>query len=273
MPDEKPSPFSQPLPWELVAEGYAATTMNFLSTYTQAALSELDLKSDSRIVDVACGPGTVTRLLADQVASIDAIDFSAPMLELLRQYLSQHKITNVRPLLGDGQALPYADASFDFGFSMFGLMFFPDRLQGFRELRRVLKPGGKAVVSSWAPVSDSPMMQLMFGALKAANPAMPEPKANTFNLENPDVFKSEMEAAGFKNVEIKRCTQYVEATSLEHFWEFMTVGSAPIVLLRKNSGEEKWKDMEVAALAYLRQEMQRFPCQLGSDAWVGVGVG
>jgi len=53
---------------------------------------------------------------------------------------------DVESLVGDGMALPLADGAFDVAFSMFGLMFFPDRPRGFRELRRVLVREGLWVV-------------------------------------------------------------------------------------------------------------------------------
>ena len=116
------------------------------------------------------------------------------------------------------------------------------------------------------------MMQLMFGAIRAANPTMPEPQANAFNLENPDVFKKEMVEAGFKHITIKRCTQFVDANDVKSFWDFMTIGSAPIVLMRNNVGEEKWRHMENCALEFLRKELHSPPYKLSSDACIGVGV-
>jgi ubiquinone/menaquinone biosynthesis C-methylase UbiE len=69
-------------------------------------------------------------------------------------------IANIKTCLMDGQALEFGDNTFDFAYSIFGLMFFPDRLKGFREMHRTLRPGGRAAVTSWAPVEESPLMQL-----------------------------------------------------------------------------------------------------------------
>ena len=265
-----PNPFSLPAPWEAVATGYELSTMNYLGGYARQAISHLSLQPNSRVIDVACGPGTVTRMISGKVASVAALDFSAPMIALLQQYLSRQGIKNVSAVIGDGQALPYDDGEFDAGISMFGLMFFPDRMQGFRELHRVVKPGGRVAVSAWAPVSESPAMTLMFGSLRAANPELPEPKANTMNLENPDLFKSEMAAAGFCDVEIVPSIEYIDASCVKDFWDFMTIGSAPLVMMRKSAGEQKWATMERDALAYLDKEMTSFPVSLGSKAWIGI---
>lgn len=71
----------------------------------------------------------------------------------------------------DGQKLE--NDRFDAAFSMFGLMFFPDKVRGLKEIHRVLKPKGKIAVSSWAPISNSILMQCLFGALRKANPDIP----------------------------------------------------------------------------------------------------
>jgi ubiquinone/menaquinone biosynthesis C-methylase UbiE len=52
----------------------------------------------------------------------------------------------------DGQNLLFPDTEFDFAFSMFGLMLFPDRCKGMAEMFRVLKPGGRCAISTWTPI-------------------------------------------------------------------------------------------------------------------------
>ena len=79
---------------------------------------------------------------------------------------------------------PLAGATFDAAFSLFGLMFFPDRKQGFAEIYRTLKPGGSIAITSWAPVDQSPAMQTMFGALRAIKPDLPQPQRAVTTLED-----------------------------------------------------------------------------------------
>ena len=139
---KKPNILAQPAPWDLVAGGYAETTMLMLSAYAKEAIATTKLHASSRVLDVACGPGTVTLDIAERVGSVHAIDFSASMIKLCAQQAKQKSFSNVFTHHGDGQNLPYADASFDAAFSMFGLMFFPDRAAGFSEIYRTLNKGG-----------------------------------------------------------------------------------------------------------------------------------
>lgn len=83
-------------------------------------------------------------------AHVDAVDFSSAMLDTLRARADG--LDHVHLHEADGQALPFPDGIYDAGFSMFGLMFFPDRARGWAGLRRVLRPGGRAVVASWHPL-------------------------------------------------------------------------------------------------------------------------
>jgi ubiquinone/menaquinone biosynthesis C-methylase UbiE len=143
------SPLSGPAPWTLVASAYAAEVAPIFAWFAQKAIDLAALAPGARVLDVAAGPGTLSFLAARAGARVTAIDFSPAMIEKLRERASAEAVA-IESHVGDGQALPFAQASFDRAFSMFGLMFFPERILGFRELLRVLLPGGVAVVGSWA---------------------------------------------------------------------------------------------------------------------------
>lgn len=260
-------------PWDLVANGYAETTMQLLAHYAEEAIAASNLKPGAAILDVACGPGTLALMVAQDAGSVHGIDFSAPMLDIFKQHVERNGHNNITIWHGDAQELPYADNTFDAAFSTFGLMFFPDRSKGFAEIHRTLKPGGTIAVTSWAPIDRSPAMQMMFGAIRAINPNIPEPQKSIDTLENPDVFKQEMLDAGFRDVNIQSVTRYAfPVTSIPEFWEGMVKGSAPIQMMKKGMGEAAWKEKEGLAIRYLEETLTELPMRLSSDAWLGVGV-
>jgi SAM-dependent methyltransferase len=172
---------------------------------------------------------------------------------------------------GDGQALPYADASFDIGFSMFGLMFFPNRPLGFRELLRVLVPGGAAFVTSWAHIDQSPLMMARIGAQKAADPGSTPPHQNLMTLEDADRFQQEMQEAGFVDVAIERIFREIEFCSLAELCAGLTQGSAPFELLRRKLGESEWNRQLGVMRDHLANTYTTFPLRLGSTALLGRG--
>lgn len=266
------NPLSASEPWNLVADGYAETTMIMFGQYADEAIAASKLKPNSTVLDVACGPGTVALKLAHAAGMVHGIDFSDAMLAVFKRKIEQAGHCNIALHCGDAQALPYPDGMFDAAFSLFGLMFFPDRQKGFAEIYRTLKPGGSVAVTSWAPVDQSPAMMTMFGALRAIKPDLPQPQRSIATLENPDRFKQEMQDAGFRNVEIRRVTKAFPALPIAEFWDFMVKGSAPIQMMKKGLGETLWREKKILALDFLKKRLPSLPTALTSDAWLGVGV-
>ena len=267
----EPNILSTPTPWNLVAQGYSRTTMEILGKYSEEAIQRVKPSKDSHLLDVACGPGTLSLLAAPKVAKVTSVDFSENMLEILNDKIETSDIPNIETYHGDGQNLKLADNHFDHAFSMFGLMFFPDRKEGISELHRTLKPCGTALISSWAPVDQSPAMLTMFGALQAMNPDIPKPETVIDSLENPEVFEKELKNAGFEDVTIQSVSKGFPVNSIEEFWEGMVAGSAPIVMMKNKMGIDEWKEKEKLAIAYLEKVLPPMPTTLSSDAWFGFG--
>jgi SAM-dependent methyltransferase len=192
------------------------------------------------------------------------------MLAQLEKRRSALGLSNVFAQQGDGQNLPFVDASFDAAFSMFGLMFFPDRGRGFRELHRVLRPGCPAVVSSWASVDQSPLMTIMMGALRAADPNRAAPQVNLLSLENPEFFHKEMTDAGFCDVEIRPFTHFMEVEGAEQYWNGMVRSNAPLVLLKQRLSAEEWERQSALSRAFVAEHV-RGPCKLATTALLGLG--
>jgi ubiquinone/menaquinone biosynthesis C-methylase UbiE len=259
-------------PWDLVAEGYSETTMKFFQGYIDTALELVPLRSDDVIADIACGPGTLALAAAERAASVKAVDFSENMISMLRKGMADRGVTNIEPYEGDGQHLPYGDETFDAAFSIFGLMFFPERAKGYAEIFRTLKSGGRVCISSWAPVDRSSMMETMFGALKAIQPDLPSPTTNMESLENPDLLRSELSAAGFGDVEVHGVTKSMPVASAEEFWESMVKGSAPVTMMKNSMPEDVWREKCEIAVDNVENAVGSFPASLSSDAWFGVGV-
>jgi len=269
---KSPNMLSTVIPWDMVAEGYAETTMKLFRSYAEKALELAEISEGNAILDVACGPGTLPLLASGKVKSVHAIDFSESMIKLFKETVKAEGLDNIEIHCGDGQELPFSDGIFDVAFSMFGLMFFPNRNKGYSEIYRTLKPGGKTVISSWAPVSESPVMQTMFGALKAMKPDIPEPKTDIESLENPEVFKTELQNAGFKQVEIFPVEGEYPISDLKEFWTDMVKGSAPIIMMKQGMSSDEWKEKERIALEYLDEKLTKLPTVLTASAWLGYGV-
>ena len=264
-----PSPLATPEPWSLVAEAYAEDIVPHFEHYARDALRLAKLGPGDRVVDVACGPGTLSFLAAAAGAEVDAVDFSSDMLRKLEQRRRELDIVGVRSQQADGMALPFLDHSFDAGFSMFGLMFFPDRARGFAELRRVLRPTGRAVISSWVPLDQVPILACLFGAVMQALEIPPSP--SNFALADEASCRTEMAAAGFVDISCERVTYANAFASSQATWSAMERSSAPFVLMRQRFGEAKWSSASQAALAALEAAFGAGPQQIAMTALLSSG--
>lgn len=269
-PRPAPGPLSVSEPWDLVSQGYAAEMDTFMLPFTRDAIQLAQPSASARVLDIATGPGVLALELAPRVTRVDAVDFSSAMLAQLEARRAALGLQNVFAGQADGQALPFEDASFDAVFSMFGLMFFPDRSEGFAEARRVLRPGGTVVVSSWAPVDQSPLMTLMFGALRAADPTRPAPQTNLLSLENAELFARELEEAGLEEVSVTPYTHGLRVDGADTFWDSMSRASAPLVMLKHRLGPAEWERQARLARAYLAEHLPG-PRELTTTAYLGFG--
>ncbi|TCC61217.1 class I SAM-dependent methyltransferase [Kribbella pittospori] len=134
------------------AEAYAADNeVNLLNGhYERPAM--LDLAGDvagRRILDVGCGAGPLSAALRDRGAIMSGFDVSSAMIELARRRLGEDADLTVADL---AKPLPYADAAFDDVVASLVLHYLEDWTEPLAELRRVLKPGGRLILSLNHPI-------------------------------------------------------------------------------------------------------------------------
>lgn len=130
--------------------------------------------SPGRVLEIAAGTGVVTRALAAKLgpsAEIVATDLNQPMLDTAASL--QAGRGNVIFRQADAQSLPFEDESFDLVVCQFGVMFFPDKRQSYREALRVLKPGGTYIFAVWDKISSNEFIVVVSAALASRFPDDP----------------------------------------------------------------------------------------------------
>jgi len=257
--------------WNLVTEGYVTEIVPTFTHYAKDALRLAAVKRGERVVDVACGPGTLAFEATNLGAHVKAIDFAASMIEALESRAAREGVTSIEARVGDGMALPYEAASFDAAFSMFGLMFFPDRDRGLREIHRVLVPGGRAVISSWQPMDNVELFVEVFGALAAALPNLPF-GAGKAPLGEAQEAITALETNGFTDVVVHDISHAKSHPSMEAFWDSTERSLAPLVLLRSKLGEEVYAPVGKAVYERLRAKFGDGPQTLVMNAFLTVGT-
>lgn len=272
----QPSPLATPQPWNLVAGAYTAEVMPMFSPYAADALRAVAPPDGARIVDVACGPGTLAVIAARAGYLVDAIDFAPSMIDQLTAKVAElgHSALRIKARQGDGQALPYDDATFAAGFSLFGLMFFPDRARGFAELRRVIAHGGRAAITSWLPLDAAPFLAAMFASVREtlARTGAPAPAAGTQQLPlvTQEACREEM-SREFRDVEVYKITHTQRYASAAELWGSLERTMAPVAFMRHGLGEERWKPVADAAQLALLREVGSGPIEVAMPAWLTVG--
>src|SRR5262245_42321776 len=138
---------NDPLRRETYTHGHAPATVrqHAQRTADEAAAFVLpELRVGMRVLDVGCGPGSITRGLAERVAPGDVVgvDLSKDTLEGARRDAAERGLDNLRYEEASVYALPFADASFDVAFAHQVLQHLSEREAAVGEMLRVLRPGG-----------------------------------------------------------------------------------------------------------------------------------
>lgn len=267
---QAPSPLSEPFVWNLVTDGYVSENVPHFTRYATDALRIAGVGPDMRIGDVACGPGTLSFVAAGLGARVRALDFAEHMITRLKERAAREEETRIEAEVGDGQALPWPDGQLDAAFSMFGLMFFPDRMKGMRELHRVLKPKGKALIASWVPFDRAPAIASVFEALRAGMPDLPF-GAGKAPLGELSELEAELAEAGFAQVETYQVTHAIETPNADAFWQSMQKSLAPLVLLQHKLGEA-FKPIGEKMYAHFKATHGDGPMRAEMTANFGVGI-
>ncbi len=175
--------------------------------------------SPRAVLETAAGSGVVTRVLAPRLspdASYMVTDLNQPMLDYAAKRQAADSRISWRQ--ADALALPFEDAAFDLVCCQFGVMFFPDRQSGYREARRVLKPGGCFLFSVWDRIEENVFANDVTNALAEVFPDDPP----RFLARTPHGYhdtaqiRRELEHAGFSSVVIETRADQSRASSPRH---------------------------------------------------------
>ena len=157
-----------------------------------------------RILETAAGTGIVTEALQRALpeTEIVATDLNPAMLDLAAQRVPPGKVS-FQP--ADAQALPFEDSSFDLVICQFGVMFFPDKVKGGAEARRVLREGGHYLAIIWDRLDRNPVSHAISEALEDEFPEDPPRflERMPFGYADMSRIETDLHASGFDHVEIE----------------------------------------------------------------------
>ena len=167
------------------------------------------------LLEIAAGTGIVTRVLArvlPETVSIIASDISQEMLDFAA---AKPGLARISWRQADALALPFDDAVFDAVVCQFGVMFFQDRIAGYREARRVLKPDGRFVFDVWDRIENNEFCCVVTEAMARLFPDNPPDLLTRlpYGYFDTELIRAELIQAGFDKIAIETLNRQSDAPS------------------------------------------------------------
>ncbi len=144
------------------ARAYATGFASATAMCVPAMVSAVAAGAGHMALDLCSGHGIVAKGLHDAGAEVTGLDFSPAMLELARA-----SYPDIEFIQGDATETTFKDNSFDAVTMGFGILHIPDAAKALREVKRILKPGGKFAYSVWHGPEHSAAFRIVFGAIGA----------------------------------------------------------------------------------------------------------
>jgi len=216
----------------------------------------------TRILETAAGTGVVTDALARALpdAEIVASDLNQAMLDVAATRVTS---PNVAFSQADALDLPFEDSSFDLMVCQFGVMFYPDKVQGNREARRVLRDGGRYLIAIWDRIESQGLSNLAFESTAALFPDNPPMfmKRGPFSYYDTGQIERDLRDAGFEDIAIDTVEQTSRNPSAEDAARGLVYGSPMGVEL-----EDYGPGALDSVFAHLSQSARRYEGSGGFEA-------
>ena len=229
---------------------------HFISAAIEHCITRLAPEPGEQILDVATGTGWAARLLANQGAKVTGVDIAAGLIEAARMLASKTKL-KIDFQVGDAEALPFADNSFDAVVSTFGVMFSSKPEAAAAELARVCKKGGRIGLTTWLPDSN------IFGIFKTMKPYQPLPSAPP----PPSPFAwgtkervSELLGSTF-NLQFETGTVFLREPTGLAAWELFVESYGPTKILAASLDAERYNALKGDFIAF----HESFKAELGVE--------
>jgi ubiquinone/menaquinone biosynthesis C-methylase UbiE len=201
--------------------------------FVPLVLGAADVQPGDQVLDVATGTGEAAVAIMPIIGPsgrLVSADIAPAMLESARGRLKEQVFL---PVAADGQALPFADCTFDVVVCQLGLQFFPNPGLGLQEFRRVLRGGGRAGICVISTPDRAPMWGVLAEVLGRVLPEQRPIVRLSFSLANPARLESLLISAGFHEVRVERQTRKGRFDSFDQYWEPIEagIGSMPQIYL------------------------------------------
>ena len=222
--------------WSEVAEGWGERAEEVDSNsapVTETLLERAALRAGDRVLELACGPGGAGIAAAERVGPGGTVVFSdiaAEMTEIASARAAARGLANVSACVRDLERIEDPDESYDVVLCREGLMLVPDPARAVREIRRVLRPGGRVAVAVWGQRERNPWLTVMFDAISVqlGCPVPPTGIPGPFSLQNADGLASLLADAELSDVAVVEVPVALRASSFDSWWDGRRALAGPL---------------------------------------------
>lgn len=259
---------AEPDSFRVSADAYRRYVGRYGSALGSAVADRAGVSSGMRALDVGCGPGALTAILADRLGpgAVSACDPSEPFVEACA---AQNPGVDVR--LAPGEKLPFADGDFDVALSQLVINFMSDAEAGIREKRRVVRAGGTVAAATWDYAGEMTLLRAFWDAALAVD------RDRAYDLDEGRVMRycsreelaSLFALAGLESIEVAPIVVTAAYEDFEDLWDPIPAGVGPSGAFCASLPDE--------GRAELKEELRRLlgspdgPFELTARAWCGTG--
>tara|TARA_B100000212_G_scaffold154306_1_gene116073 strand:- start:345 stop:1190 length:846 start_codon:yes stop_codon:yes gene_type:complete len=177
-----------------------------LNPLGQKAIEQLILEEDTKILDIGCGCGATTIEIAKMIPKghVTGLDISIPMLDRAEEFASEMSLSNIDFQVKDVQTEEINSNHYDIAFSRFGVMFFEDPYEAFKNINQSIKVNGQLVFVCWQHPSLNPWQSLSLQVIKEYLdlPSPPPRSPGPFAFEDQDYLADILKESDFKDISI-----------------------------------------------------------------------
>ncbi len=186
-----------------------------------------------RVLELACGPGGVGLAAAAMVGPAGEVvlsDVAPEMVGTARERAAALGLDHVYARALDLEALDEPDGAYDVVLCREGLMLVPDPARAAREIRRMLRPGGRAAVAVWGPRERNPWLAILLDAVGAQLGATVPPPGvpGPFSLDDPETLSALLSDAGLAGVGVEEVASPLVAASFDDWWTTVPALAGPV---------------------------------------------
>jgi SAM-dependent methyltransferase len=231
----------------------------------------VDIRNGDVVLDAGCGTGSLSATLArvTGASKIVGIDPSKGFIEYARTQIADPRVTFE---VGDAQALPYPDESFDRCMALLIVNFIPDAPKAALEMRRVTRSGGVVATTMWDGSRAHELTGCFWDAAVSIDPTAKRPAERRGSYGSAEALLDLLKGAGLTDIEVADLTMPCQFSSFDDYWLPLTEGQGPSGAYLAQLSE----DHRAALREQLRQNLfgnrSDGPFTLQAKAWAVKGM-